>query len=412
MEGKPGTARHEWVIAITDHVVVDVTQIRRVYRKGLLRHPNPLGSLEDGELRVPDEVGFDESSVPCGIAGSRWQRVGTVIVGRTRRGPVDDVAKTRAEPGIIRSVLGKDLKVEMRSEIEQTLESYSAETLVARTRTRDGNAYVRQIGGWSLAHHRVPTEALHAEFSCAEGLAAGEECRVGVPPVGHVRISVGRTEYRRGQPRTVIERVAHPLHADLVVSDLAKNVAIVNRDEVEQLVAPATSRQGQPTLFRDEAVQFELSDFHVEPGTVEQVVEAGIHRFEVESSRLVRGRNQQERDVLLQRAASQNVQSAKIESCGRQAGLAAGGIGGYFVDALAAPERRHAQRDRPVPRVLPDGSVFVVHQLVAVVFEFLAEVIEHGPGFVAGGTTKPILAREGRKGVRGLAAAQDHEGDH
>ena len=91
---------------------------------------------------------------------------------------------------------------------------------------------------------------------------------------------------------------------------------------MEELIFAAAARQGQRALFGDEAVEFELSDFHVQPGTVEQVVEADVRRFEVERTRLVGGRNQQEGNILFQGAAGQNIQSAKIETGGGELLLA------------------------------------------------------------------------------------------
>src|SRR5580698_6231123 len=72
------------------------------------------------------------------------------------------------------------------------------------------------------------------------------------------------------------------------------------------------------------------------------------------------------------------------------------------------PDWRYAEGYRPVPGVLPDGSIAVIHELVAVVFELLAEVIQHRPGLMAGRTAQTVFAGEGRKGVRGLAASENH----
>src|SRR5580765_168614 len=148
VEGKPCTTTHERVIAIPEHIVVDVTQIGRRPRKRLLRHANPLGSLEDRELRVPDKMGFNKSSVPGGVPGSGRQGGPVGIVVARVAGSSDDVAIAGAEPGIIRSVLRKDLEVEMRTKIEQPFESNSAKALVAGSRTRDRNATLGQVGGW------------------------------------------------------------------------------------------------------------------------------------------------------------------------------------------------------------------------------------------------------------------------
>ena len=62
--------------------------------------------------------------------------------------------------------------------------------------------------------------------------------------------------------------------------------------------------------------------------------------------------------------------------------------------------RNNAEGDRPVRRILPDRSIPIIHQLIAVVLELLAKVVEHRPGFVAGGAAQTIFARESGKGVR------------
>ena len=62
-----------------------------------------------------------------------------------------------------------------------------------------------------------------------------------------------------------------------------------------------------------------------------------------------------------------------------------------FIDALAAPERGNTQSDRPVRSVLPDRGIPIVHELVAIVFEVLAEVIQHGPGFMTGRTPQSVF---------------------
>ena len=81
----------------------------------------------------------------------------------------------------------------------------------------------------------------------------------------------------------------------------------------------------------------------------------------------------------------------------------------HFVGADAMPERNDAEGDRPVPGILPNGSIAVVHELVAVVLEFLAEEIEHGPTFMTGGATQAVLPGKGRESARRLTGAQDQE---
>src|SRR6202035_1077594 len=65
--------------------------------------------------------------------------------------------------------------------------------------------------------------------------------------------------------------------------------------------------------------------------------------------------------------------------------------------------------DRPIAWILPDRSIAVIHQLIAVVFEFLAEVVEHRPRFVAGRATQAVFSGEGRQGIGAWAAGEHHE---
>ena len=74
-------------------------------------------------------------------------------------------------------------------------------------------------------------------------------------------------------------------------------------------------------------------------------------------------------------------------------------------------KRGDADTDGEITQILPDGSITVVHQLVAVVFEHLAEVIEFGPSFVTGGATKSVLACEGGNPERRLIYRQDERED-
>src|SRR5580704_11639442 len=54
------------------------------------------------------------------------------------------------------------------------------------------------------------------------------------------------------------------------------------------------------------------------------------------------------------------------------------------VGADAMPDRSHTESDGPISRILPDWSITIVHELVAVVFKFLAEEIQHRPTFMTG----------------------------
>src|SRR5712691_6810582 len=106
----------------------------------------------------------------------------------------------------------------------------------------------------------------------------------------------------------------------------------------------------------------------------------------MESAGLVSRGDKEEGDVLLERAAGQDVQAAQSEAgsgnllfhrC-----IKGGVVDCDFVSAFPAPEGSHAQSDGPVGRVLPDRSVAIIHELVAVVLKLLAKIIQHWPGLM------------------------------
>src|SRR5882762_742679 len=72
----------------------------------------------------------------------------------------------------------------------------------------------------------------------------------------------------------------------------------------------------------------------------------------------------------------------------------------HLVGILAVPVGGDAEADRPVCRLVENRGVLVVPELVAVVFEDLAEIVEFGPSLMAGGAGKSILTCEGRNGLR------------
>ena len=82
----------------------------------------------------------------------------------------------------------------------------------------------------------------------------------------------------------------------------------------------------------------------------------------------------------------------------------------HFVAAIAVPLRNNAEGDRPVRRILPDRSIPIVHQLVAVVLKLLAKVVEHRPSFVAGGAAQAIFPGKGREGMRVANGKEEEEG--
>src|SRR6185312_12260023 len=193
--------------------------------------------------------------------------------------------------------------------------------------------------------------------------------------------------------------MSHPLQSELVVANLPNEVAVSDRNEVIELETAATPTKGKPALLGNDVVQFEFSDLDVEPGAAEQVIESRIDRFKVEDRVLIRRKHEQEGKILVECAARKQIKAPNVKTVRGDPLLPAGLIDGYLVGALAVPARRDSYGHRPIAVVLPDRSVPIIHQLVAVVLELLAEIIEHRPGFMAGGTAQAILSRKGGEGV-------------
>src|SRR5205807_8176759 len=99
-ESETSPVSHEWVVAISKYIVIDVAKIRWRPRNRLLGHADPFRTLEDKELRVPDVVSFHERAIPCGISRASRQDARCVVIGRVA-GSSDDVSETRAKPGIV-----------------------------------------------------------------------------------------------------------------------------------------------------------------------------------------------------------------------------------------------------------------------------------------------------------------------
>src|SRR6185437_8286609 len=194
--------------------------------------------------------------------------------------------------------------------------------------------------------------------------------------------------------------MSHPLQSELVVANLPNEVAVSDRNEVIELETAATPTKGKPALLGNDVVQFEFSDLDVEPGAAEQVIESRIDRFKVEDRVLIRRKHEQEGKILVECAARKQIKAPNVKTVRGDPLLPAGLIDGYLVGALAVPARRNSYGHRPITVVLPDRSVPIIHQLVAVVLELLAEVVEHRPGFMTGRTAQAILSREGRERVR------------
>src|SRR5579863_1143143 len=210
--------------------------------------------------------------------------------------------------------------------------------------------------------------------------------------------------------------MAHHFEAELIIAHLAKDVTVTLGNEVVELVDAAISGERENSLFRKQIVELEFSKLHVKPRAAKQVIEPGHHRLKVEGGSVVRRRENVEREVLLQSPAGVKVEAAKIEAgrgnaCDRV--ICAGksttrvGIHENLAGAHAVPDRCDTEGHRPVAGILPDRSIAIIHQLVAVVFELLAKVVEHGPRLMASRTAQAIFAREGGQSFRRLAATED-----
>src|SRR5260370_28498007 len=181
----------------------------------------------------------------------------------------------------------------------------------------------------------------------------------------------------------------HHFDAELVGSHLTENVAVWStgrgqRAEVIELGDDDIGRERQNEFLGKQVVEFKLAQLYVQPRAAKDVVEARHDGFKVEGGGGIGGREDIEGNVLLQRAASVEVETAEIET--RRGDplldLAAATVYDLFAFAYPMPARKDTKRHRPVSRILPDRSIAIVHELIAVVFEFLAEVIQHRPTFM------------------------------
>src|ERR1039457_7637336 len=76
------------------------------------------------------------------------------------------------------------------------------------------------------------------------------------------------------------------------------------------------------------------------------------------------------------------------------------------------PHRDHTESYGPIAGILPDRCIPVVHQLIAVVFEFLAEEIQHGPALMTRRTAQTVFSGKRRERTGGLGCTQDEEGEN
>jgi len=78
-------------------------------------------------------------------------------------------------------------------------------------------------------------------------------------------------------------------------------------------------------------------------------------------------------------------------------------VGRLIGDRGVLVARRDVDRHRPIAGFRGDGIILAEPQLIAVVAKIPAKIVEHGPGFVAGGTAQTVLA--GERGYRRGGAA-------
>src|ERR1700722_8259538 len=197
--------------------------------------------------------------------------------------------------------------------------------------------------------------------------------------------------------------MSRDLHSELIVSV----TEIVNRSGnvvVIPLIETAVIREEQESLFGDQVVEFKFSELDVEPGAPLDVVKANEGGLEVPRSVLVRRRQENERYSFVERPGRPQVHPGKIKSVllhrardeRRTRSTAGNRVDRQIICALSMPVRRYTKCDWKVARVLPDGRVALVAQLIAIVAKHLPEVIQLRPRVMTCRTRQSILSREGR----------------
>src|SRR5580700_4099111 len=92
------------------------------------------------------------------------------------------------------------------------------------------------------------------------------------------------------------------------------------------------------------------------------------------------------------------IQAAPVEAVSRYTRLVPADTSGSIhlgaVGVLTVPNRRDPEGYRPVGRVLIDGGIALVAQLIAVVLERLSERAQHGPCLMTGRARHTVLASE------------------
>src|SRR5207244_6933689 len=108
-----------------------------------------------------------------------------------------------------------------------------------------------------------------------------------------------------------------------------EHIWVARRKHNVDLISSAARRECQPSFLGNNVVKHEFAKLEVQPGAVEQVVQSCVDRLDMKCPEFVRGRNQLERDVLVQRPCAQDVEPAVIKAGERQplqGGAAPGGV--------------------------------------------------------------------------------------
>src|SRR6266568_9514125 len=140
------------------------------------------------------------------------------------------------------------------------------------------------------------------------------------------------------------------------------------------------------------------AELEVEPGGVADVVEAdpgGLEGHTVCSGEA--SGHHEEREVVAERASGQQV-DADVGGAPTREGLGPL-VGGLAACGVVLVVGREPYGDRDVGRRRCDGVVLAQPQLVSVVAEGPAEVVQDRPGLVAGGAAQAVFPREGGKGL-------------
>src|SRR5271157_1708349 len=145
--GKACPAGHKRVVAVADRIVVDVSQVGRGPRSGLLRHSFRLIDALEDQLRTVYVASFEGVAVPGGRLRSRRKSCSRRIVRRATGGSRAGrssiairgycVSITLSEICVIRPVLSHHVQVKVGAEVELPVKAHPTESLGANSRTGD-----------------------------------------------------------------------------------------------------------------------------------------------------------------------------------------------------------------------------------------------------------------------------------